>query len=84
MVRYLIVGIIVAIVEEVSMFIDMKKLGLTIYDIWPMLKGLDWVTMAFMFVTSIIVVAILWPLQVYVWIRRITKCDEVQKTEEES
>ena len=80
MVAYLIIGIIVGIVEVISALVDLSELGLTTYDIyqshWYKRKGfikLGWIL-------AVIWLTIIWPVQVYHWIRRIVKHNEVQET----
>ena len=78
MVEYLIIGIVVAIVETIMTLVDLKKLGLTIYDLWPDLEYKRVFTICvLMFIP--IVIAIVWPMQVFHWIWRIVSHKEVQE-----
>ncbi len=83
MVRYLIIGIIVAIVETVMALVDLRKYELTIYDIWPWLKDMNRVFTVLTFAFILIGLTIMWPVQLYVWIRRIVTHDKVQETGED-
>ena len=71
MVGYFVIGIIVAVVETIMALVDLKKLGLTIYDLYPELKQKDrgFTICVLLFVPTIITIG--WPIQVYHWIRRI-------------
>lgn len=70
MVVYAIIGIIVSIVELIMAYRDMKKLGLTIYDINPKLSQSSRLLRTCIMISMPIILAIVWPLQVYHWIRR--------------
>ena len=84
MVIYLIIGIIVAIVEMIWAYIDMKKLGMTIYDINPNLTQVNRAIVVLTMISIPIELTLLWPWQAYHWIRRIVTKNEVQETEEGS
>ena len=68
---YLIIGAIVSIVETTMAYLDAKKLGLTIYDLNPELVGSKKAIIILAMISVSIVLAIVWPGQVYYWIRRI-------------
>jgi hypothetical protein len=75
MVDYLIIGIIVALVETIMTLVDLKKMGMTVYDLCPDTEH------GFAICVLIILIAITtfaWPVQVYHWIRRIVRRKEVQ------
>ena len=70
---YLIIGIVVSIAETSMACLDMKKLGLTIYDICPepiRLIRPNKIVIVLVIIAASIAIAIIWPVQVYHWIRR--------------
>lgn len=81
LVVYLVIGIIVSIVEGAMSLYDLKKYELTIYDVWPSMSQLNQTQIVLVGILASIDLAIVWPVQVYVWIKRIVSHFMDQETE---
>lgn len=73
MVVYIIIGLIVSAIEFIMAYRDMKNMGLSLNDIFPVIRPMSnsWIVFARIF--SFIVLAFAWPVQVSHWIYRIYK-----------
>lgn len=80
---YLIIGIVVGIAETVMALLDMKKLGLKTYDIWPETIRANQVQIALVYIFATLYLTAIWPVQVHQWIQRIV-CYMVDQNGEDS
>lgn len=84
MVTYFIIGIIVSALEMFLAYRDLKKYGLSIYDVFPNLNLCSFGQKIFLSIFTFVGIAIVWPLQVAHWIYRIVSYKKVQENEEDS
>ena len=67
---YFIIGLIVSAIEIVMAYRDLKKYGLTLKDIVPVIDSLNNAWIVFGMICTFIMLAVVWPVQVSYWIYR--------------